>query len=144
MDGLKQVMAVKSRVVLPYLVPKVQSETSIKLQNCALSLLGLSILWHIKRKSRLGNFLPVLCSKCSCLDCDAFLFGNFSCCRLIEFFQKLSAHLKFFGVFLADYSPCEHPRARFPLVGGRGCSDSALECHPACNDVCAQGEAGDQ
>lgn len=31
MDGLKQVMAVKSRVVLPYLVPKVQLETNSKL-----------------------------------------------------------------------------------------------------------------
>lgn len=37
MDGLKQVMAVKSRVVLPYLVPKVQWETNFKLDICAVS-----------------------------------------------------------------------------------------------------------
>lgn len=36
-DGLKQVMAVKSRVVLPYLVPKVQWETNFKLYIGAVS-----------------------------------------------------------------------------------------------------------
>jgi len=59
--------------------------------------------------------------------------------------NKLPACLSFFVLFffLADYSPCEHPCASFPLIGGRGRSDTALGCHPACYDVCAEREAGD-
>lgn len=52
--------------------------------------------------------------------------------------------LYLFLFFLADYSPCEHPCASFPLISGRRRSDTALECHPACYDVCAEREAGDQ
>lgn len=72
------------------------------------------------------------------------VIGNFLCRRSIEFLQKAFCSSLFFGGFLADYYPREHPCARFSLIGGRGCSDTAPECHPACDDVCAQGEAGDQ
>lgn len=45
LDGLKQVMAVKSRVVLPYLVPKVHLHTwhtPYSRASCACTMLGLA------------------------------------------------------------------------------------------------------
>lgn len=149
MDGLKQVMAVKSRVVLPYLVPKVKLETNFKLQSCAFSsaCCQFSLDCYAKRKSIVWNFLPILCSKYCHLGCHVFIFRHFSWCGWSEIpSEKTFCLSHIFGLFssLADYSPSEHPCAGFPLVGGRGRSDTALGCHPACYDVCAEREAGDQ
>lgn len=141
MDGLKQVMAVKSRVVLPYLVPKVQLKTNFKLlfKSCAFSCVCCQ--FSLEQSAKI-----FLCSKLC--HCGALILKNFHVINELRFLLKeLSACLIFICVwfcFLADYSPCEHPCASFPLISGRGCSDKALECHPACYDVCTEREAGDE
>lgn len=143
MDGLKQVMAVKSRVVLPYLVPKVQLETNFRAM----------FLFYF-----LPDFFGLMTKYFEVF--FQFYAQNIVTAVVMQSYLKLSPvidDLKFIPseetsysffifylfIFLADYSPREYPCASFPLISSRGCSDKALECHPACYDVCTEREAGD-
>lgn len=105
-----------------------------------------AVLFPVFAASFLWNSLPkFLCSKLCHF--GALILKNFHVINDLRFLlKKFSACLIFIFVwfcFLADYSPCEHPCAGFPLISSRGRSDKALECHPACYDVCTEGEAGD-
>lgn len=141
-------MAVKSRVVLPYLVPKVWFGINLNFVGVLISsCFKRSLHWCSKTGSKISNSAQVTCRSTRC-NLDYMMYPWLRivhACVLCEvpsekpYWSKILLLLLF---PLANFSSCKHQSASIPLICGRRGPDTASGCNPTCYDVCAEREVG--